>query len=464
MGSPRRTDYSLGDCLTEPIWVADRQDNLTAAQRIRSPQGDYREIGQVDFQDREVGICVQTNNRRVRDSASPTLSFRFAHLRGRLYTTAGRNREAADELSRAYFAAAELGRSHAAFDAALTLARLHANELADTAAAYEWLAHARSFLDRSDLLDESREARLLTGTGYVQSKDGRLEDAEANLLAALQLFEQKESGSLATLQTIFDLGRLYTAAGRHAEAIPIFESMRDASAAAYGDSHPDVGRAHNNLGYAHLGDGDAERAIEELVRGREILTASIGPSSTNVASAEDGLTLAYLALGRVDEARSAAKRAMAIIREIHGDEHLKLARTIGVLAEVDRSAGDLEAARNGFARAVEMFARTQGSDGSQTDNARVALARVELRLGNASSAEQLAQQVVEHARRRGMQGLDPVRALTLLGQVARDRSEPEDARRHLLEALAVASDRGASHPDVVHIEELLASLPPTGSG
>jgi tetratricopeptide (TPR) repeat protein len=141
-----------------------------------------------------------------------------------------------------------------------------------------------------------------------------------------------------TLNTRNILATAYQAAGRSAEAIPLFERDLAGWERLLGPDHPDTMRSRDNLAAAYRQAGrvaDAVPIVEYILATREKASGADHPSTL---AARNNLATAYLATGRIAEAIPLFERNLAGCERMLGPDHPRTWTTRHNLANARQEA------------------------------------------------------------------------------------------------------------------------------
>jgi hypothetical protein len=112
-----------------------------------------------------------------------------------------------------------------------------------------------------------------------------------------------------TLTSRNNLAMAYRAAGRLAEALPLYERTLADREQLLGDTHPDTLSCRNNLASAYYEAGRLAEAIPLYERTLADREQVLGDTHPNTLTSRNNLALAYRAAGRLAEAEDLQKRA-----------------------------------------------------------------------------------------------------------------------------------------------------------
>jgi tetratricopeptide (TPR) repeat protein len=192
------------------------------------------------------------------------------------------------------------------------------------------------------------------------------------------------------------------------------------------EEHPevDVVRAdlQNDLGFALLGVSDASPAAEAFQQAREMSKDTWEEFAANV-----GLAIAQAQMGETPAARAAAERAYALVESVPSrfPERMRY-HMDGVIAlteeDFPRAISELEAA--------EALMPEHAAFNNEITNIRFALAEAYMDAGDGEKAAEHLRKIVDSGTRRVFRPVLYVRSYYLLGQIALERGDLEEARTY----------------------------------
>lgn len=185
--------------------------------------------------------------------------------------------------------------------------------------------------------------------GLKALQEGRLDDAERLLIAALEQAEKYGTEDLRVADAANDLAVVYATAGRATEAELLFQRALQIGEKGLGLDHPGVGATIQNLGILYATQQKYQEAEPLLKRALAINLKRFGINHTRTALTLKTLSSFYAIQGQLSEAESFIQRSLAILEESRvrqGDP--QLTATLEVLAAIYRNTN-----REQEAQAVE---------------------------------------------------------------------------------------------------------------
>ena len=202
-----------------------------------------------------------------------------------------------------------------------------------------------------------------------------------------------------TLNSRNSLAAAYQAAGRPAEAIPLFEQTLVGRERLFGPNHPDTLNSQNNLAAAYQDAGRAAEArllYELTLAARERLLGADHPSTLNSCG---NLAAAYRDAGRVADAIPLLEQTVAGRGRILGTDHPDTVTSRNNLAAAYRDAGRAADAIPLLEQTLATRERLLGTDHPSTLNSRNNLAAAYREAGRAAEAIPLHEQTLAACER-----------------------------------------------------------------
>ncbi len=261
-----------------------------------------------------------------------------------------------------------------------------------------------------------------------------------------------------TLNSRNSLAAAYQAAGRTAEAIPLFEQTLVGRERLLGADHPDTLNSQNNLAAAYQDAGRAAEArllYELTLAARERLLGADHPSTLN---SRGNLAVAYREAGRIAEAIPLFERTVAARERVLGADHPDTINSRNNLAAAYREAGRVTDAIPLVEQTLAARERLLGADHPSTLNSRNNLAAAYRKAGRVTDAIPLFEQNLAACER--LLGADHQRTIGTRNNLAvayRDAGRAAEAIP-LFEQTLAARERvlGLDHPDTVTTRKRLA--------
>ena len=283
---------------------------------------------------------------------------------------------------------------------------------------------------------------------------------------AIPLFEQTLVGRERllgpdhpdTLTSQNNLAAAYQDAGRPAEATLLFRLTLAARERLLGADHPSTLNSRGNLAAAYRDSGRPAEAIplfEQTLVGRERVLGADHPDTVN---SRNNLAAAYREAGRVDKAIPLVEQTLAARERLLGADHPSTLNSRRNLAAAYREAGRPAEAIPLFERTVADCERLLGVDHPRTLGSRGNLAAAYREAGRVDEAIPLHEKIL--AARERLLGADHPSTLSSRGNLAaayREAGRVDEAIQ-LFKQTLVSRERvlGADHPDTVTTRTNLA--------
>jgi len=263
-----------------------------------------------------------------------------------------------------------------------------------------------------------------------------------------------------TMNARNSLAAAYQAAGRPAEAVPLFERTLVGRERLLGPEHPDTLTTQNNLAAAYQDAGRAGEArllFELTLAARERL---LGPSHPSTLNSRGNLAAAYREAGRTAEAIRLLEQTLTGREQVLGADHPDTVNARNNLAAAYREAGRVAEAVPLEEQTLAACEQLLGSDHPRTLGSRNSLANAYRDVGRVAEAIPLHEQTLAACER--LLGADHARTLGSRNNLAADYQEAgriEEAIQ-LYEQTLVGRERvlGYEHPSTVATRESLALI------
>ena len=269
--------------------------------------------------------------------------------------------------------------------------------------------------------NQRRRARVDTHVALVLHAKGAYEDAERANRRAVAAYEEafgEDHPNVATARN--NLAAVLSGQGKQEEAEAEMQRALAIRRTALGEDHPDTLLTRNNVALMMMILGryeDAEREHRDLL-GR--LRKAFGPTHPEVAASHNNLGMALHKGGKLQEAEAELRRGLELRQQRYGDDHTSVAESKANLAEVLNDRGAFEDAATEVRAALAIW-------------------------GDALSADHPFLGAARHTLATALAGL----------------GEVEAARAEFDRALAIRTKAlGEDHPDVAETRRELAALSP----
>ena len=261
-----------------------------------------------------------------------------------------------------------------------------------------------------------------------------------------------------TLTTQNNLATAYKDAGRAGEARLMFELTLAGKERQLGSNHPSTLNSRGNLATAYRDTGRAAEAIglfEQTLEGREKV---LGADHPDTVHSRVNLAAAYREAGRVTEAIPLVEQTLAACERQLGAEHPRTMSARNNLANAYRDVGRTEEAIVLHEQTLAACMRQLGAEHPRTLGSRSNLAASYQEAGRVDEAIRLYEQTLaDRERLLGAEHPSTLNSRHHLAAAYRDAGRAGEAIR-LLEQTLEARERvlGRDHPDTVATRNLLA--------
>jgi tetratricopeptide (TPR) repeat protein len=261
-----------------------------------------------------------------------------------------------------------------------------------------------------------------------------------------------------TLTTQNNLATAYKDAGRAGEARLMFELTLAGKERQLGSNHPSTLNSRGNLATAYRDTGRAAEAIglfEQTLEGREKV---LGADHPDTVHSRVNLAAAYREAGRVTEAIPLVERTLAACERQLGAEHPRTMSARNNLANAYRDVGRTEEAIVLHEQTLAACMRQLGAEHPRTLGSRSNLAASYQEAGRVDEAIRLYEQTLaDRERLLGAEHPSTLNSRHHLAAAYRDAGRAGEAIR-LLEQTLEARERvlGRDHRDTVATRNLLA--------
>jgi DNA-binding SARP family transcriptional activator/Flp pilus assembly protein TadD len=388
----------------------------------------------------------------------------------------------------------------------------HAVRLVDAAlstdpAAASWplLRHALTATEHAQSADvePSATASVLAKAARSQVHVGDLYTGAALLEKALKIREVVSGpGSRTVSDILIRLGRTQRELGDLAQAQSCFRRAAEIRQSEYGPDSPAMVDALDGLGIVlfDLGEMEAARrsladclAIREMhpeldelalavtysVHGlvlwslNELPTASTvleraynirvqryGPEHHDVATSLDNWAKVVFDMGHLERAKTMNERALQIRKDRLGDDHYHVAVSLNHYGYVLRELGDLDGALDAHEQAAGIFKGQLGPRHTHVARSLVGKGKVLILTSDHSGAQAAFEEALEiFGAVLGLAHTETALCLAELGQARFLLGDRMAARPEVRQAVdIVGARRPATHPDLVRIREMLATI------
>jgi tetratricopeptide (TPR) repeat protein len=150
--------------------------------------------------------------------------------------------------------------------------------------------------------------------------------------------------------------------GRHREALPLLEQVRDIRRKVLGEDHPDTATSYNNVAFNLDDHGRYQEAQEVYQKALAIRRKVLGEEHPDTAQSYNNVATNLDAQGRYKEAEEGYQKALDIQRKVLGEEHPDTARSYNNLAANLKAQGRYQEAEEGLQKALDIVRKVLGEE------------------------------------------------------------------------------------------------------
>jgi len=207
-------------------------------------------------------------------------------------------------------------------------------------------------------------------------------DADGAPVTVAQILNQKTFGwsgpesdrAIAQAKIMNLTGAVYVAAGRYAEAKPLFEQSLELKRSMYGSEHEAVAMALGDLGYLHFLEGRHQIAEKLYQQALDIRHKLNGEKHVTVAASLNQFALLRQGQGDYQQAWSLFKESLEMRLNLLGEKDPVVAESVGNMAGLFWVLGDKEKAVSLQQMALRIF---RDAYGNNSDEVAICVRRLE---------------------------------------------------------------------------------------
>jgi tetratricopeptide (TPR) repeat protein/tRNA A-37 threonylcarbamoyl transferase component Bud32 len=305
-------------------------------------------------------------------------------------------------------------------------------------------------------------AESLNLWGRALRDQGDYVNGEARVREALEM-RQRLFGEehTAVAESLNDLGTVLFAKGAYADAEPIFERALTMRRALLGDSNAATVDSLNDLAMTvEYLRADYPRVVAMLSDVLRFRRAQWGNDHPSISQAINNLAMAYYRSRDYTRAEPLFREALRINRRLFGERHPEVAINLNNLGLVLRDSGNVAGAEEALAGSLALHRDLLGVEHPETLGVQISLAAVKHAKGDYFSAESLYRDALEGQRKRLAESDYQVATTKgLLGATLSGARRYQEAEDLLLPAYGVIDGRfGEAHPRTQAMLRRIVSL------
>jgi tetratricopeptide (TPR) repeat protein len=230
-------------------------------------------------------------------------------------------------------------------------------------------------------------SRLTHHLNLVLQRQGKLDEAERMLQLTLTSEEEALGPNhKLTLETLSDLGQLYSTQGKLDEAEQMLERALSGKEEALGSDHTSTLGTVLGVGALYIKQGKLDKAEQLHLRSLTSCEKAVGPDHRLTLGTLNNLGNIYGAQGRLDESEQMYKRAVTGFEKAHGEGPLfvSLLRPVFNLGFLYYRSGRLDESEKMYERALAGYQEIHGSSHPEAIGAADCLAVVRSEKGMCS--------------------------------------------------------------------------------
>jgi tetratricopeptide (TPR) repeat protein len=299
--------------------------------------------------------------------------------------------------------------------------------------------------------DHPYVATSLNNLGELYKAQGRYAQAELLHKRSLAIREKALGADHPYVATsLNNLGELYKAQGQYAQAELLHKRSLAIREKALGADHPDVAMSLNNLAGLYENQGQYAQAESLYKRSLAICEKDLGADHPHVATSLNNLAGLYENQGQYAQAEPLYKRSLAIREKALGADHPDVAASLNNLAGLYKTQGQYAQAEPLYKRSLAIWEKALGADHPNVAASLNNLAGLYKTQGRYAQAEPLYKRSLAICEKAlGADHPHVATSLNNLGELYRIQGQYAQAESLYKRSLAIREKAlGADHPDV----------------
>ena len=175
--------------------------------------------------------------------------------------------------------------------------------------------------------------------------------------------ELRSSLDTTNVQWLLDAGTfLWEYTANYKKALDYDQRAVRQAIIQYGESHPLVATAYNNLGSVYNQLGEYDKTMEYYNKALQIRINTVGENHLDVALSYHNIGALYYDKGEYDTALEYCNKALRIWTNVLGDDHLYIALVYNTFGSIYDSKGENELALEYYGKALSILTKQLGED------------------------------------------------------------------------------------------------------
>ena len=232
------------------------------------------------------------------------------------------------------------------------------------------------------------------------------------------------------------LAEVYESLGLFDEGIGLAQEAYNIQQRIYGDSHADIAKSLNILGWLHRQKGEFEAADSLLQASLQMRRQIYDDQHLDIARSLNDLAVLKQSRGDYAATDTLLRETIDMRRSLQGENHESVAVALSNYAALKWRLGDMEAAETNMREALTIFQESVNEDDMRVAVTMTNLAAILLHQNDINGAEELYRNALDiRLRLVGKEHPDVAYSYAHLGNLLRLKGENEEAKIFLTKAL-----------------------------
>jgi tetratricopeptide (TPR) repeat protein len=249
---------------------------------------------------------------------------------------------------------------------------------------------------------------------------------------------------------ILEFGLIYSDIGDARQAIECYEQALSIAKGVYGEKHPNVASALNNIGSAWEALGEPKKAIGYYEQALSIDKEVLGDRHPKSATMLINIGEAWRIQGKSKKAIGYYEQALSIAKEVYGEEHPLVAASLNNIGLAWEALGEPKKAIGYYEQALSIAKEVYGEEHPHVAAALSNIGLAWMALGEPKKAIGYHEQALSIVKEvYGEEHPDVARILNNIGGAWDAQGEPKKALEYFEQALSINKEvYGDRHPMV----------------